>query len=29
VTPVVKRQFPRPVELFELMRFKKPEFNGK
>jgi L-lactate dehydrogenase (cytochrome) len=26
---VVKRQFPRPVELVELMRFKKPEFNGK
>jgi L-lactate dehydrogenase (cytochrome) len=26
---VVKRQFPRPVELFELMRFKKPEFNGR
>lgn len=26
---MVQRQFPRPVELFELMRFKKPEFNGK
>ena len=26
---MVKRQFPRPVELFELMRFKKPEFNGR
>jgi L-lactate dehydrogenase (cytochrome) len=26
---VVKRQFPRPVELVELMRFKKPEFNGR
>jgi len=26
---VVKRQFPRPAELFELMKFKKPELNGK
>jgi L-lactate dehydrogenase (cytochrome) len=26
---VVKRQFPRPVELVELMRFKKPELNGR
>jgi len=29
VTTVVKRQFPRPAELFELMKFKKPELNGK
>ncbi len=28
MTPVVKRQFPRPAELFELMRFKRPELNG-
>jgi len=26
---MVARQFPKPAELFELMRFKKPEFNGK
>ncbi len=26
---MVKRQFPRPTELFELMKFKKPELNGK
>jgi len=26
---MVKRQFPRPAELFELMKFKKPELNGK
>ena len=26
---MVKRQFPNPVELFELMKFKKPDFNGK
>ncbi|WP_166867973.1 MULTISPECIES: alpha-hydroxy acid oxidase [unclassified Salinibacterium] len=25
---MVKRQFPRPAELLELMKFKKPEFNG-
>ena len=25
----VKRQLPRPAELFELMQFKKPELNGK
>ncbi|HLU63924.1 MAG TPA: alpha-hydroxy acid oxidase [Protaetiibacter sp.] len=25
---MVKRQFPRPSELFELMRFKKPELNA-
>ena len=29
MTTVVKRQFPRPAELFELMKFKKPELNGK
>jgi L-lactate dehydrogenase (cytochrome) len=28
-TPVVERRFPNPKELFELMTFKKPEFNGK
>jgi L-lactate dehydrogenase (cytochrome) len=27
--PMVKRQFPRPGEIFELMRFKKPELNAK
>lgn len=26
---MVARQFPKPAELFELMRFKKPELNGK
>jgi L-lactate dehydrogenase (cytochrome) len=26
---VVKRQFPKPGEIFELMRFKKPEFDAK
>lgn len=26
---MVKRQLPNPSELFELMKFKKPEFNGK
>ncbi len=26
---MVQRQFPRPAELFELMRFKAPELNGK
>jgi len=26
---VVKRQFPRPVELFELMKFKRPEFDAR
>jgi L-lactate dehydrogenase (cytochrome) len=25
---VVERQLPKPGEIFELMRFKKPEFNG-
>jgi L-lactate dehydrogenase (cytochrome) len=25
---VVKRQFPKPDEIFELMRFKKPEFDA-
>ena len=25
---MVKRQFPRPAELLELMKFKKPELNG-
>jgi len=26
---VVKRQFPRPLEILSLMKFKKPELNGK
>ncbi|TPW74160.1 alpha-hydroxy acid oxidase [Schumannella soli] len=26
---MVTRQFPRPVELFELMKFKKPELDGR
>lgn len=26
---MVKRQLPNPSELFELMKFKKPEFNGR
>jgi L-lactate dehydrogenase (cytochrome) len=26
---VVKRQFPKPDEIFELMRFKKPEFDAR
>ena len=26
---MVKRRFPRPSELAPLMRFKKPELNGK
>src|SRR5690625_3003266 len=26
---LIKRQLPQPAELFELMKFKKPEFNGK
>lgn len=26
---MVKRQLPRPAELFDLMKFKKPEFDGK
>ncbi|MBN9140988.1 MAG: alpha-hydroxy-acid oxidizing protein [Micrococcales bacterium] len=26
---MVKRQFPRPVELFELMKFKRPEFDAR
>lgn len=26
---MVTRQFPRPLEIVSLMRFKKPEFNGK
>ncbi|WP_344753539.1 alpha-hydroxy acid oxidase [Leifsonella bigeumensis] len=26
---MVKRQFPRPSEILELMHFKKPEFNAK
>ncbi len=26
---MVQRQFPRPAELFDLMKFKKPEFDGK
>ena len=26
---MVKRQFPKPAEIFELMQFKKPELNAK
>ncbi|MEO7348584.1 MAG: alpha-hydroxy acid oxidase [Terrimesophilobacter sp.] len=26
---MVKRQFPRPLEILELLRFKKPEFSAK
>ncbi|WP_460624472.1 alpha-hydroxy acid oxidase, partial [Kineosporia babensis] len=26
---MVQRQFPKPAEVFELMQFKKPEFNGR
>ncbi len=26
---MVKRQLPQPAELFELMKFKKPEFDGR
>ena len=26
---MVKRQFPNPVELAKLMKFKAPELNGK
>jgi L-lactate dehydrogenase (cytochrome) len=26
---MVQRQFPRPAELLDLMKFKKPEFDGK
>src|SRR6185437_1857038 len=26
---MVQRQFPKPDEIFELMRFKKPQLNGK
>ncbi len=26
---MVKRQLPRPAEIFDLMQFKKPELNGK
>src|SRR5699024_1951417 len=26
---VVERQFPKPTEIFELLKFKKPEWNGK
>ncbi|QYM74966.1 alpha-hydroxy acid oxidase [Leucobacter luti] len=26
---MVKRQVPKPTELFELMQFKRPDFNGK
>ena len=26
---MVQRQFPKPDEIFELMRFKKPEFDAK
>ena len=25
----VTRQFPNPVELLELMQFKRPDFNGR
>ncbi|GLY32690.1 alpha-hydroxy acid oxidase [Kineosporia sp. NBRC 101731] len=26
---MVQRQFPKPAEVFELLQFKKPEFNGR
>src|ERR1700735_4120315 len=26
---MVERQFPKPGEIFELMRFKKPELDGR
>ena len=26
---MVKRQFPRPLEILDLMRFKKPTFSAK
>ncbi len=26
---MVKRQFPKPSEIFELLQFKKPEFDAK
>ncbi len=26
---MVQRQFPKPAEVFELMQFKRPEFNGR
>ena len=26
---MVQRQFPKPAEIFELMKFKKPQFDGK
>ena len=26
---MLQRQFPKPDEIFELMRFKKPEFDAK
>ena len=26
---MVQRQFPKPAEVFELMHFKRPEFNGR
>jgi len=26
---MVERQFPNPGEIFELMRFKKPELDGR
>ena len=26
---MVERQFPKPTEIFELLKFKKPEWNGK
>ena len=29
MTTVVKRQFPRPAEVFGLMKFKKPELDGR
>src|SRR5690606_34353802 len=28
-TPMVQRQLPNPVELLELMKFKKPALNGR
>ena len=26
---MVQRQFPKPADIFELMRFKKPQLNGR
>jgi L-lactate dehydrogenase (cytochrome) len=26
---MVQRQFPKPAEIFELMKFKKPQLDGR